>query len=84
MPPININIAEMEMVESIKFLEINFTNILSWTKHIELQPKKPYTMLLLPQVTEEIQHDSNNSYQFQQMTVESILVLHHSLVWEQL
>eukprot|EP00061_Rhincodon_typus_P016370 g44557.t1 len=50
--PIYINGAEVEMVESVKFLGVTITNNLSWTTHVGVMAKKP----LLPQEAKEIQH----------------------------
>eukprot|EP00061_Rhincodon_typus_P012824 g38805.t1 len=52
--PVCINGAEVEMVETVKFLGVMTINNLSWPTHVNVMVKK--AQLLLSQKAKEIQH----------------------------
>ena len=65
--PVYINGDEVEMVESVMFLDVQITNNLSWSPHADTIVKKAPPTPLLSQKIKEIWHVRYDSHQRLQM-----------------
>lgn len=82
--PISITGAEVEMIESFKFLGVNITNDMLWTNHIRSYSQKSTPKPLLQQEISKFVMSPTTLRKVYRCTATSIDGLHHALVWEQL
>eukprot|EP00061_Rhincodon_typus_P016854 g45283.t1 len=71
--PIYINGAEVERVESVKFLRVTITDNLSWTSHIDAMVKKTHQRLFFLRWHRKFGMSTRSLTDFYRCTIESIL-----------
>eukprot|EP00061_Rhincodon_typus_P011456 g36476.t1 len=71
--PIDINRAEVERVDSIKFLQMMITNIVSWTSHMDKTVKKAQQCLFFLRRLRKFVMSIRTLTNFYRCTTESIL-----------